>query len=248
MTITRMRQRAGHLVTTIARSGVRRPLIRLRLRRRHGLVSLGSDLDYHITENSVIGEGCRLGGPVFIAGSTIGDHTYVEVGCRISATDVGRFCSIAPNAMIGLAEHPLDGFVSTHPLLYRHIPSLGYDLVERDHHREMARTRIGNDVWIGANACVRGGLTIGDGAVIGAGAVVTRDVAPYTVCAGVPARQLRTRFSPDVIEFLLEFRWWERDLEWLRQHVAEMHDVTALMARFASDRAAGAVPAHREGR
>ena len=211
-------------------SGVRRLWFRQRLRRRHGLVALGPDFDYQIADNVVFGERCRLGGPVYIAGSSIGEYTYIEMGSRISAADIGKFCSIAPYALIGLAEHPTTGFVSTHPIFYRDLPQFGYDLVEEGSHQEMARTQVGNDVWIGAGVCVRGGVTIGDGAVIGAGAVVTSDVLPYTICAGVPARPIRRRFDAETISFLLELRWWDRGMSWLSEHVRGMQDVERLKA------------------
>lgn len=227
---------AGRLLRALTTSGARRLAARQRLRKRHAFAALGNDFDYEISENSRFGRSCRLGGPVFVAGSTIGDFTYIELGSRISAADVGKFCSIAPYAMIGLAEHPVGRFVSTHPLFYRRMPRLGYDLVDRDHHTEVSRTRVGNDVWVGAGACVRSGLEIGDGAVVGAGAVVTRDVPPYAVVAGVPARLVRYRFDEETIRFLLEFKWWDRDLDWLREHVADMHDVARMTGRHGGAR------------
>ena len=227
---------SGKLWRTFAPSGVRRALLRRRLSQRHGLV-LGRDIDFDIADNVVMGDHCRLGGPVYISGSDIGDYTYIEVGCRISAADVGRFCSIAPYSLIGLPEHPTRGFVSTHPLFFQHAPSLGYDLVEEDAHEQLPRTRVGNDVWIGAGACVKSGVTIGDGAIIGAGAVVVTDVDPYMVVGGVPAGPLRQRFDDDTIAFLLELRWWDRDMDWIAEHARSMQDIDALMAESASSTA-----------
>ncbi|WP_312856536.1 CatB-related O-acetyltransferase [Phytoactinopolyspora halotolerans] len=199
-------------------------LSRRRLRRQFGLRSLGPDFGYGIAENTAFEPNCRIGGPAYIAGSHIGAFTYIEVGSRISLTDVGRFCSIAPYCIIGLAEHPTD-FVSTHPAFYRHLPAYGWDLVAEDQHHELTRTTVGSDVWIGAGAVVKGGVTIGHGAIIGAGAVVTRDVPPYAIVGGVPAQIIRYRFDPAQINDLLESRWWERDLNWLRTHAADMRDV-----------------------
>lgn len=231
---------AGRLVRALTRSGLRRLLVRQGLRRRYDFAAIGTDFDYEIYPGSTIGRGCRLGGPVFIAGSAIGDFTYIEVGSRISAADVGKFCSIAPYAMIGLAEHPVDRFVSTHPIFYRRLPALGYDLVASDAHTEITRTTVGNDVWIGAGVCIRSGVRIGDGAVVGAGAVVTGDVPPYAVYGGVPARLIRYRFGAETIAFLLGFKWWDRDLDWLREHIGEMQDAERLAAAFA-------VAEHEEG-
>jgi len=215
-------------------SWFRRFFARAALRRRYEFVDLGSNFDHLITKNYKFGKGCRLGGPVYISGSEVGDHTYIEVGCRISAANIGKFCAIAPYSLVGLAEHPTRKFVSIHPIFYRHIPEFGYDLVDNDRHQEITRTYIGNDVWIGAGVCIRGGVTVGDGAVIGAGAVVTGDVPPYAVYGGVPAQMIRYRFGRNVIAFLLDFRWWDRDMEWLRQNIAKLEDVEGFAREFGS--------------
>ena len=213
-------------------SGIRRVIAKEALRRKYGFTDVGSDFDYFIAANNKFGKGCRLGGPVYISGSEIGDHTYIEVGCRISAANIGKFCAIAPYSLVGLAEHPTRKFVSTHPMFYRHIPEFGYDLVDNDKHQEITRTYIGNDVWIGAGVCVRGGVKVGDGAVIGAGAVVTGDIPPYAVYGGVPARLIGYRFEPEQISFLLRFQWWERDIEWLKANTDKLQDIDLLMAEM----------------
>lgn len=216
--------------------GFRRRLYRRRLQRSHGLWGLGRDHDYYLPKSTVFEPRSRLGGPAYVAGSTVGAYTYIEVGCRISLTDVGRFCSIAPYTIIGMAEHPTTGFVATHPAFYRHAPVWGYDLVDQDHHTELARTTIGNDVWIGAHTCVRSGVTIGDGAVIGAGSVVTADVPPYAIAVGAPARTIRYRFDPETVEMLLGARWWDRGTAWLRAHSAEMRDIELFRDLVAAER------------
>ena len=220
-----LRKALSGLGRTVFPSGIQRYLHRRRLRRRHGLVDLGPDPGLQIAENVRFGVNCRVSNPVYIAGSTIGDYTYIETGCRISAADIGRFCSIAPYALVGLAEHPTGDFVSTHPMFYRRLPEFGYDAVHEGSHRELQETTVGHDVWIGVGACVKGGVSIGHGAVIGAGAVVTRDVPPFAVCGGVPARVLRYRFDEPTITWLLEVAWWERDIAWIKAHASEMQDV-----------------------
>ena len=81
---------------------------------------------------------------------------------------------------------------------------------------------IGNDVWIGYEAVILAGVTIGDGAVIGARAVVTKDIPPYTIVGGVPAKPIRKRFSQETIDLLLKIKWWNWPEERIRQHIAEI--------------------------
>ena len=200
-------------------SGVRRQRRLDQLQRRHGLTSLGNDFPYLMSESTSFGDNCRISARVRIFDTTVGDWSYVEHDCHISSTDIGRYTSVAPFTVIGLAEHPSRTWVSTHPRFYLHRPRSGYDLVSSTRYEEFARATIGSDVWIGVGARVRGGTTIGHGAIVGAGSVVTRDVPPYAVVAGSPARLVRYRFDEDDIAFLLDFRWWERDDAWLRANV-----------------------------
>lgn len=209
-------------------SGLRRYRRHRGLRTLHGLVATGDEFD-HAIQQSTFGRSCRLGGPVYVHDSTIGDYTYLEIGCRISSADVGKFCAVAPYSLIGLAAHPTS-MVSIHPLFYRHQPEFGYDFVEEDRLQEFSRTRIGNDVWIGAGVAIKDGVTVGDGAIIGAGAVVTTDVPPYAIYGGVPARLIRHRFDEETIDLLLESRWWDRDVEWLRAHAEAFRDVGMFQA------------------
>ncbi|MEM7808113.1 MAG: CatB-related O-acetyltransferase [Planctomycetota bacterium] len=159
----------------------------------------------------------------------MGDYSYVEAGCRITGTRIGKYCSIAPNVTIGLASHPLGKAASTHPRFFRDAPELGYDLTNRELHTEYNETTIGHDVWVGANAVIKDGVTVGNGAVIGAGAVVVRDVGPYAIVGGVPAKVIRQRFDDSTVERLQHLAWWDQDDEWLRRHLDKMLDVTQLI-------------------
>ncbi len=87
---------------------------------------------------------------------------------------------------------------------------------------------IGNDCWIGENVFYVGGITIGDGAVVLAGAVVTKDVPPYAIVGGVPAKVLKYRYDDDTIQFLLRIKWWNNSIEWLRENWQLMTDIDKL--------------------
>lgn len=160
---------------------------------------------------------CHFEGAVFIdrfcniQQTKLGKFTYIGYGSTLSHASIGRFCSIASNVKIGLGMHPVNQ-VSTSPVFYSH-----QNVFHKKWSKESSNTpewlevTIGHDVWIGANAIVMGGVHIGHGAVIAAGAVVTKDVTPYAVVGGVPAKLIRMRFPDNVVQSLLESRWWEND-------------------------------------
>ncbi|MGD9812041.1 MAG: CatB-related O-acetyltransferase [Sphingobium sp.] len=126
---------------------------------------------------------------------------------RLSAgTKIGRYCSISNSARIVDANHPLDG-LSTSPAFYLK----SWNFIDRDE-LDIAPTVLEDDVWLSHNCLLTPGCKhVGRGAVIGAGAVVVKDVPPYAIVAGVPAKVIRYRFPPDVIEAIEETRWWELD-------------------------------------
>ena len=171
------------------------------------------------------GRHVRIGANAAIADSCLGDYTYIGPQSSLTHTTVGKFCSIAPQVNIGTGSHPARTFVSSHPALYLSRPGIGWSLANHDYHTEFAQTIIGNDVWIGVGATILDGLQIGDGAIVGAGAVVVKDIEPYTIWGGVPAKLIRRRFSDDEIEYLLGFRWWDRDDDWLRSNLEALHDI-----------------------
>lgn len=146
---------------------------------------------------------------------TMGDCTYVGPRSRLTHVRVGKFTCIAPDVIIGLGNHPSHSFVSSHPAFFSPNCQAGFSFVDRAYFKEYEISTIGHDVWIGARAIVLDGVEIGNGAIVGAGAVVTKDVPPYAIVAGVPARVLRYRFEESEIEQLQQFRWWDKDFNWL---------------------------------
>ncbi len=160
-------------------------------------------------------KGCRLGRYVVVGERvvlrevTVGDFSYFERHGEAIYTQVGRFCSIAANTRINALDHPMER-VTTHKVSYRpneYFRYLGVDDAFREQ-RRAKRVTIANDVWIGHGAVVMPGINVGDGAVIGANAVVTRDVEPFAIVAGVPARHLRWRFSEAIRRRIADLAWW----------------------------------------
>lgn len=179
-------------------------LRRWQLKKKGILVHRGG----YVCPNSIVRYPSRFGKGVEIYNSDIGAHTYVVSG-RIASSTIGRYCSIGPGVSIGgLGIHPTN-FLSTAPAFYSNISQTGFSYSkEKGNFKENSDVTIGNDVWIGANAVVLDGVNIGDGAVIAAGAVVVKNVEPYAIVGGVPARLLRYRFSPDICSRLIAIAWW----------------------------------------
>lgn len=143
----------------------------------------------------------------------MGAYSYV-VGPVRGNLSIGRYCSIAGNLQLMGDSHPMER-LTTHPFTYHQ----DFADIARDHYGRTvvpepysildAPVTIGNDVWIGEGVLLSPGVTIGDGAVVAARSVVTKDVPPYTIVGGVPAKPIRKRFDADLIDLLLETKWWD---------------------------------------
>jgi len=154
---------------------------------------------------------------IFMDDVEIGDFSYINRYSQVYSGKIGKFCSIGYGVRIGLPEHPTD-IVSTSPKIYRNIKS-------QDIKDVYSPPVIGNDVWIGANAIMLQGVTIGDGAIVAAGAVVTKDVPPYAIVGGVPAKVIKYRFPDSTILKLLEIKWWDKPEEWILENVEKFSNV-----------------------
>ncbi len=171
------------------------------LKKLRGVAILNSEI--HGT--SKVEAGCH------IVNSSMGRYSYCGYDCEIINCSIGFFCSIAGGVIIGGAQHPVN-WVSTSPVFYFGRDSVKKKFSEFKRPKE-SRTIIGNDVWIGARAILKAGVEIGDGAVIGMGSVVTKNVGEYEVWGGNPAHLIKKRFSDELIEKLIESKWWERSNE-----------------------------------
>lgn len=138
---------------------------------------------------------------------------------------IGKFCSIACGAkfIFNCANHSLKSLSTyTFPLFFEEWDLPKSDVVSAwDNKGDIV---IGNDVWIGYDAIIMAGVTIGDGAIIGTRAVVTKDVEPYSIVGGVPAKEIRKRFSTDIIARLQELQWWNWDADIIRNSIKAIQD------------------------
>ena len=142
--------------------------------------------------------------------SCVGQHSRICINTELLNTNVGNFSIIARNCVVGLGAHPTNT-LSPHSIFYKKKRWKWHDEWCKDtgFRESDSPIVIGNGVWIGMRCLILDGVTIGDGAIVAAGAVVTKDVPPFAVVGGVPAKVLKYRFSPEMIERLMEIRWWD---------------------------------------
>ena len=211
---------------------IKRFFLFLTLKKQNVYVSIRSDVQGSVFEGfNYVRRGC------FVCNCKVGLGTYIRDNAFFKNTQIGRFCSIAPNVRLVYGSHPTSPNVAMHPSFYQKKKIAGLDF-----NHEMAFNEyktigngdyfcvIGNDVWIGSNALIMGGVEIGDGAVIAAGAVVTKNVPPYAIVGGNPAKVLRFRFDEKTIYELMEKKWWNKDLKWVGKNIDKFDDVRDFLA------------------
>ena len=162
---------------------------------------------------------------------SIGDFSYIGEKSRLMNTNIGKFSCIGPEVLAGLGMHPSREFVSTHPIFFSPLQQAQVSFVSVSCFDEHAPIRIGSDVWIGARAIILDGISISDGAIVAASAVVTRDVPAYAIVGGVPARVLRYRFDDEEISYLKELKWWDKNENWLRENAVHFRSINTLMCK-----------------
>ena len=178
--------------------------------------------------NSQFGAWCEVGAQSRVINSTFEDYAYCDRMADIANTTVGKFSNIAAMTRIGPTDHPFAN-AAQHHFLYR--SSYYWDDVADDPTffaaRAARRTTLGADCWIGHGAIIKPEVTVGIGAIVASGAVVTKDVAPFMIVAGCPATPIRARFSQYVIERLLALAWWDWSHEALRTALEDFRSLKA---------------------
>jgi acetyltransferase-like isoleucine patch superfamily enzyme len=169
-----------------------------------------------VVRKSTLHDYARLKDYAELIDSELGAYSYISQNSLVNKTRVGKFCSIGHGTYIGLWEHNMA--VSTHSF-YLYETSGNFVKGYKDYDKCALTTHLGNDVWVGANSVVLKGRMIGDGAIIGAGSVVTRDIPPYAIAVGNPAKIVKYRFTPEDIAFLLRLQWWHAPREILQEMV-----------------------------
>jgi len=181
--------------------------------------------------NGFIGEYSKLYSQYFLKSCKIGNHTYIAYNSKIHMTTIGNFCSIGPNFVCGHGIHPTNG-ISTSPEFYSTLKQTGHTFSETSKFEEIKPINIGNDVFIGMNVCVLDGVTIHDGAMIGAGAVVIKDIPPYAIAVGVPAKVVKYRFDEKTIQKLLKIKWWNWDEDKLKEVEKYCFDIETFVNKY----------------
>ena len=184
-----------------------------------------------VLENSILGMASRVGDGASlsyskigvyaglalhasVAHSFIGDYSSIGRYSKVFYAEIGKFCAISWDVTINAINHRYKNLTIN---AFPYVPYVGHFVEIRDSRYD--KVVIKNDVWIGANSVIMPGITIGNGAVIGAGAVVTKNVPDYAIVVGVPAKVLKYRFDQSVINRLLEIKWWDMDRETIKKNI-----------------------------
>lgn len=206
------------------------------------LANLGKS---RISSSAIILRGCHfegrnsVGDNSHMSSTSMGYGSFLGFGCEFSNCKIGRYCSIGSNIRVVSATHPTKGFISTHPAFFSDTYWFHY-VKESKFKEHLSDTdgwecTIGNDVWIGDNVLILGGCKIGDGAVIGMGSIVRHDVPPYTIVAGIPAKEIRKRFSGETIESLKRIEWWNKPIKWIEANAEEFSNVELFVNKYAKE-------------
>lgn len=191
---------------------------------------LGAEPFIHPTasvRDRALGAWTEVGARTTLAEVEMGDYSYVVHDAQIIYATIGKFCSIASHTRVNPGNHPLERVALNHFTYRASAYGLGPDEAGFFDWRRSHRVTLGHDVWLGHGVIVLPGVTIGTGAAIGAGAVVTKDIPPFAVAVGNPARVIRFRFPEEIRGALLRIAWWDWPRERLSAALEEIRTLSA---------------------
>ena len=197
----------------------------------------------YISHNSYF-EGMNCLGPNSSFHGKMGYGSYLGRDSSIGAY-IGRYVSMGSNIKQIVETHPYKApYVSTSPLFYSLKKQVGETFTKEQRYKEYRYLddevgiafKIGNDCWVGNDVTFIGGVSIGDGAVVLAKALVSKDVPPYAIVGGIPARIIGYRYEEETIKQLLEIKWWNNSEEWLKQNVNMLCDIEELKQYYNVER------------
>jgi len=180
--------------------------------------------DFSVVRCSILENNVRIDRYNQILNSSLGAFSYTGKNATVLHAKIGKFCSISWNSTLGGADHDYRR-VCQHAILYdpRMHENMSNFVPLYDRYKE--KLILGHDVWVGCGAFVKRGVKIGNGAVVGANSVVTKDVPSYAIVAGNPARILKYRFGIDKQQYLEDLRWWDWPKEKIRERINELSDI-----------------------
>lgn len=205
--------------------GIWRFYKRLKFRQNNIIIDYGVEFNRNTKFFKLI----KINRKSLINGASIDSYSYIGQKCVLNNCKIGKFCSIGSDVHIVASQHPTTGYISSSPIFYSDKKQCGITFSEEKKYKEHKTIDgysaiIENDVWIGEHVYIMGGVTIGNGAVVALGSIVTKDVPPYAVVAGVPARVIRYRFDNETIEQLLKDEWWNKPIDWIKDNYHSFHD------------------------
>lgn len=173
-------------------------------------------------KNSEIHRTSKIGSGSQVVGTRMGKYSYCGYDCKLLYTEIGNFCSIADNVVIGGAGHPIER-VSSSPCFHQGKNILNTNF-SKEPYTSFKKTKIGNDVWIAEGCKIKAGISVGNGAVIAMGSVVTKNIPAYEVWGGVPARCIKKRFSLEIAEQIEKVQWWDWEDKKIHQYACDFVD------------------------